>query len=62
MGTTRLRAAWVIASYYRTEYDAVFTDWPLPMVGTIATVSANLETQAGIAGQCKASASASCPA
>lgn len=62
MGTTRLRAAWVIATHYRAEYDAVFTDWPLPMTGTITTASANLETQTGIAGQCKATGTASCPA
>jgi cytochrome c peroxidase len=53
MGNTRLRAAWVIATYYRAEYNAVFADWPLPMTGTIAELSPTLETQAPIAGQCK---------
>jgi cytochrome c peroxidase len=60
MGCNRLRAAWMIASYYRAEYESVFAEWPLPMTGTIAQLEANLETQAGIAGQCKAAAG--CPA
>jgi cytochrome c peroxidase len=53
MGCSRLRAAWTIATYYRAEYSAVFTDWPLPMTGTIGEVTPTLETQAPLAGQCK---------
>ena len=62
MGSNRLRAAWTIATYYRADYEAVFTDWaPMPMTGTIATVQPTLETQAGLAGQCQLAAGA-CPA
>jgi cytochrome c peroxidase len=59
MGSTRLRAAWTIASYYRADYNAVFADWPLPMQGTINDLAPTLETQAPLAGQCKADAG--CP-
>jgi cytochrome c peroxidase len=34
MGSSRLRAAWTIATLYRAEYEAVFPQWPLPMTGT----------------------------
>jgi cytochrome c peroxidase len=60
MGSNRLRAAWTIATYYRADYEAIFSEWPLPMTGTIATVQPSLETQAGVAGQCKMTAG--CPA
>jgi cytochrome c peroxidase len=53
MGSSRLRAAWTVATYYRADYNAVFTEWPLPMQGTITDVAPTLETQAPLAGQCK---------
>jgi cytochrome c peroxidase len=52
MGSNRLRAGWVIASYYRADYEAVFSDYPLPMTGTIADLTATLATDAAHAGQC----------
>ena len=36
MGSNRLHAAWVIASFYRADYSAVFPEYPVPMSGTIA--------------------------
>lgn len=52
MGSNRGRAAWTIASFYAGAYNAVFTDDPLPMTGTIATVTPTLATDAAHAGQC----------
>jgi cytochrome c peroxidase len=31
MGSNRLRVAWAVANLYRADYEAVFTDYPLPM-------------------------------
>jgi cytochrome c peroxidase len=53
MGSNRLRAAWTVATYYRADYEAVFTEWPLPMSGTITDVMPMLETMGALAGQCK---------
>jgi cytochrome c peroxidase len=53
MGSDRLHAAWVIATYYRAEYEAVFTEYPLPMSGTIADLTPAIETTAPLTGQCK---------
>jgi cytochrome c peroxidase len=60
MGSSRLRAAWTVATLYRADYEAVFTEWPLPMKGTTADWTSLLETQAPLVGQCKATAG--CPA
>jgi len=53
MGSNRLRAAWIIATYYRAAYEAVFTDYPLPMTGALTDVTPTLETAAPLTGQCK---------
>jgi cytochrome c peroxidase len=60
MGSNRLRTAWIIATYYRSDYEAVFTDWPLPMTGGIADLTPALETTAPLTGQCKMNGG--CPA
>lgn len=52
LGSNRLHAAWTIATYYRADYEAVFTEWPLPMTGTSADVTPTLATDAAHAGQC----------
>jgi cytochrome c peroxidase len=52
MGCNRARAAWVVASYYRADYTALFTDFPLPMTGTIADLTPSLATDTAHAGQC----------
>jgi cytochrome c peroxidase len=52
MGSNRLRAAWTIASFYRADYEALFTSYPLPMTGTIADLAPTLETTGPRAGQC----------
>jgi cytochrome c peroxidase len=52
IGGNRLRAAWLISTYYSAPYAQVFTDWPLPVTGTIADVSPNLQTSGPQAGQC----------
>jgi cytochrome c peroxidase len=53
MGSNRLRATWTIATYYRADYEALFTEWaPMPMMGTIASVTPMLETTGALAGQC----------
>ncbi|MES1205705.1 MAG: cytochrome c peroxidase [Pseudomonadota bacterium] len=49
MGSNRARAAWIIASFYRADYTAVFPEYPLPMSGTIAEVLPTLATD----GQCR---------
>jgi cytochrome c peroxidase len=57
----RLHSAWVINDLYHDAYQAVFTEFPLPMSGTQAMLSPQLETDAPVAGQCKLVAGA-CPA
>jgi len=57
----RLHTAWVINDLYHDSYQAAFTEHPLPMEGTQAQWSPQLETDAPIAGQCKLLAGA-CPA
>jgi cytochrome c peroxidase len=52
MGSTRLRVAWTIATLYRADYEALFTDYPLPMSGTTADVRPLLDTTPARAGQC----------
>lgn len=52
MGYNRVRTAWTIATYYRQAYDAVFTEYPLPMTGTISDVAPTLEATGARAGQC----------
>lgn len=61
MGSNRLRAAWIIASYYRANYEALFTDYPLPMTGALSDISPTLETAAPLTGQCKMNGN-NCPA
>ena len=39
MNGNRLRTAWVLASFYRQEHQAVFTDHPLPITGNRAQVA-----------------------
>jgi cytochrome c peroxidase len=54
LGSTRLRAAWTVATYYRADYEAIFTEWsPMPQTGTIADLTAIVETTGPLAGQCK---------
>lgn len=57
MAGNRLRTAWRIADAYRDEYEAIFTEHPLPMSGSVADQKAALESD----GQCRLSAS-ECPA
>jgi cytochrome c peroxidase len=61
MASNRLRAAWIIASYYRADYETVFADYPLPMTGALTDITPTLETTAPLTGQCKLSGGA-CPA
>jgi cytochrome c peroxidase len=61
MGSNRLRAAWTIADLYRSDYEAVFTDYPLPMSGTSADLAPSLQTTGATAGQCQPNADGSCP-
>jgi cytochrome c peroxidase len=49
----RLHTAWVINDLYHDSYQGVFTEHPLPMDGTQALLSPQLETDAPVAGQCK---------
>jgi cytochrome c peroxidase len=56
MAGNRLWTAWRIADAYRDAYEAVFTDYPLPMAGTVADAKARLDTD----GQCLRVAGA-CP-
>src|SRR5215471_6727595 len=56
MGSNRMHAAWTIASFYRNDYQTVFSDYPLPMTGAIADLTPTLETN----GQCKLTGG--CPA
>src|SRR5688572_12100890 len=58
---SRLQAAWVIATYYKDEYAAVFSDYPLPMTASRSEVQALVETEGARAGQCKLAGTA-CPA
>jgi cytochrome c peroxidase len=57
---SRLQTAWVIATFYKEEYEAVFPDYPLPMTATRAEVQALVETEGPRVGQCKLVAGA-CP-
>lgn len=59
LGSTRLRAAWTIATYYHDDYQAVFPDYPLPMSGTINDISPTLQSSGAQAGQC--TMTSSCP-
>ncbi|MEP6653549.1 MAG: cytochrome c peroxidase [Myxococcales bacterium] len=52
MGSNRARAAWTVASFYRAEYDAIFTEYPLPLQGTIAQLLPTLSTDPAKVGQC----------
>jgi cytochrome c peroxidase len=52
IGGNRLRAAWLISTYYSASYAQVFTDWPLPISGAIADIASTLETSGPQAGQC----------
>jgi cytochrome c peroxidase len=53
----RLQTAWAISDHYAAAYNKVFTDYPLPLGGTSASVLALVGTD----GQCTAAAGA-CPA
>jgi cytochrome c peroxidase len=59
---SRLQSAWIVATYYRSDYAAVFPDYPLPIPdGTgRSDVQALVETEGARAGQCKLVAGA-CP-
>src|SRR6266700_2537392 len=57
----RLHTAWVINDLYHDAYQAVFTEYPLPMTEASATWTPLLETDAAVAGQCKLVGGA-CPA
>ena len=61
---SRLQAAWVIASLYRDEYQAVFSEYPLPIPASPsrAEVQALVETEGNRVGQCKLGADKACPA
>lgn len=59
---SRLQTAWILATYYREEYTAVFSDYPLPITATRAEVQALVETEGARAGQCKLGAGNACPA
>jgi cytochrome c peroxidase len=58
---SRLQTAWILATYYRDEYDALFLEYPLPITGTRSEVQAIVETDGPRAGQCKLNAGV-CPA
>ena len=53
MNGTRLQTAWLLATTYRAEYEALFTDHPVPITGSRAEVLALIETEGPRAGQCK---------
>ena len=46
--STRLRVAWAISDFYRSDFQAVFPDAQFPMTGTTAALMATLQTD----GQC----------
>ena len=45
MNGNRLSTAWLIHDKFKAEYDAVFTQYPLPFTGTRAAVQAMIETE-----------------
>ena len=49
----RLHTAWLINDLYHDPYQAVFTDYPLPFGGPSSQWQSLLETDPGVAGQCK---------
>jgi cytochrome c peroxidase len=53
MNGNRLQAAWVLATFYRQEYNNLFTEYPLPISSARADVQALVETEGPRAGQCK---------
>ncbi len=68
MGSNRLKIGWLLKDKYQTDYDAVFTDWPLPFAGSSAAVAAMVEpatlasgARNPLGGQCALVAGA-CPA
>jgi cytochrome c peroxidase len=60
MNSDRLHNAWVLADFYRGDYQTTFGGAMLPMAGKSADVTANVETDGARAGQCKMPAG-SCP-
>jgi cytochrome c peroxidase len=52
MNGSRLQTAWVLATFYRQEYQAVFSDHPMPITGNRAEVLALVEVEGPRAGQC----------
>ena len=61
MNSTRLRDAWVIADFYRADYQATFPMTPFPLTGKSADVQALLDTDPARTGQCKLNAAGACP-
>jgi cytochrome c peroxidase len=61
MNGNRLHVAWVIADLYRTDYQQVFAEYPLPMPAASSTVQAIVQPDGARAGQCLLVAGA-CPA
>ncbi|MEA2700989.1 MAG: cytochrome c peroxidase [Myxococcales bacterium] len=61
MNSNRLHDAWVIADFYRADFQAAFTVAPLPMPGRSADVQALLDTDPVRAGQCKLNVTNACP-
>ncbi len=60
MNNNRLRLAWTVAEHYRAEYEAIFTDHPLPQFGrTLAEQTARLDPTTG---ECRRNAGDPCPA
>src|SRR5205814_5168659 len=57
---SRLQIAWVVATSYREDYSAIFSDYPLPITAARSDVQALVETEGARIGQCKLSAAA-CP-
>jgi cytochrome c peroxidase len=57
MNGNRLNNLWMISEYYRDQFNAVFSDWQLPVMGPRATIEALVETN----GKCKLSGT-TCPA
>jgi cytochrome c peroxidase len=57
----RLHTAWTLNDLYHDQYQAVFTDYPLPFTGPSSEWPPLVETDAAIAGQCKLVGGA-CPA
>ena len=60
MNGNRLQTAWLLATSYRAEYEAVFSDHPVPITATRAEVQALIETEGTRVGQCKLTPA--CPA